>query len=132
MTERDGRLRIERVTKRVGADSALITVVKDCSFTVESGKFTVLVGPSGCGKTTLINRIAGYEPATSGSVKRFYIQDVSQRPLLVLAPKRKSAAEGGQYIVTDMLRRIDDELGIVADTLKPARVVAGGRYCKGG
>ena len=40
-------------------------ILKNCSFTVESGKLTVLIGSSGCGKTTIINLIAGYErPAT--------------------------------------------------------------------
>lgn len=68
VTERQGRLRVERLAKRVGPDFALKTVLQDCSFTVESGKFTVLVGPSGCGKTTLINLIAGCEPASAGSI----------------------------------------------------------------
>jgi NitT/TauT family transport system ATP-binding protein len=68
MAERRGRLRLERVTKRIGPDFASKTVVQDCSFTVESGKFTVLIGPSGCGKTTLINLIAGYDLANSGAI----------------------------------------------------------------
>ncbi len=68
MAERQGSLKVNRVTQRVGPDFAPKTVVQDCSFVVESGKFTVLIGPSGCGKTTLINLIAGYEPATSGTI----------------------------------------------------------------
>ena len=68
MAERHGKLRLDRVTKRVGPDFAPKTVVQDCSFSVESGKFTVLIGPSGCGKTTLINLIAGYEQASSGTI----------------------------------------------------------------
>jgi len=32
------------------------------------GQITLLIGPSGCGKTTLLNIIAGFEQATSGSV----------------------------------------------------------------
>jgi NitT/TauT family transport system ATP-binding protein len=68
MAERQGTLRVERVTQRVGPDFAPKTVVQECSFSVASGKFTVLIGPSGCGKTTLINLIAGYEPVSTGSV----------------------------------------------------------------
>lgn len=68
MAERQGTLRVDRVTKRVGPDFAKKTVVNECSFTVPSGKFTVLIGPSGCGKTTLINLIAGYEPASAGVI----------------------------------------------------------------
>ncbi len=44
-------------------------ILKNCSFTVEPGKLTVLIGPSGCGKTTVINLIAGYERPDLGSVK---------------------------------------------------------------
>jgi len=61
--------------------------------------------------------------------KRFYIQDVSQRPMLVVAPQGKSAKLYDQYIVTGMLRRIDGELGIAAEQLTPTRVTAGGGCC---
>lgn len=44
-------------------------ILKNCSFTVEPGKLTVLIGPSGCGKTTIINLIAGYERPDIGRVK---------------------------------------------------------------
>lgn len=44
-------------------------ILKNCSFTVEPGKLTVLIGPSGCGKTTVINLIAGYERPDLGSVE---------------------------------------------------------------
>lgn len=44
-------------------------ILKNCSFTVDPGKLTVLIGPSGCGKTTIINLIAGYERPDLGSVK---------------------------------------------------------------
>jgi NitT/TauT family transport system ATP-binding protein len=35
---------------------------------IVSGEFVCLVGPSGCGKTTLINLMAGFERATTGTV----------------------------------------------------------------
>jgi NitT/TauT family transport system ATP-binding protein len=36
--------------------------------TFYEGQITLLIGPSGCGKTTLLNIIAGFEQATSGTV----------------------------------------------------------------
>lgn len=36
---------------------------------VEAGEFVALLGPSGCGKSTLLNMIAGFESASSGSLK---------------------------------------------------------------
>lgn len=46
-----------------------MTVLKDVSFQLEKGKFYTLLGPSGCGKTTILNVIAGFAKADSGSVK---------------------------------------------------------------
>lgn len=45
------------------------TVLKDISFQLEKGKFYTLLGPSGCGKTTILNIVAGFTDATSGTVQ---------------------------------------------------------------
>lgn len=66
---------------------------------------------------------------TESDGKRFYIQDVSQSPLLVQAPPGAQANLYGQYIVTGVLARIGGELGIAAERLTPARVTAGGGCC---
>lgn len=67
-TQRFGEVTIKDVTKVYGDEAAGFVAVKDCSFKVERGKFTVLIGPSGSGKTTLIDMIAGYETPTSGEI----------------------------------------------------------------
>ena len=45
---------------------ANVTAVRDLSLEVPAGEFVSIVGPSGCGKTTLLNKIAGFIPHTSG------------------------------------------------------------------
>ncbi len=56
------------VAKAVHTKKTHTVILKDCSFTAEAGKLTVLIGPSGCGKTTVINLVAGYERPDHGEV----------------------------------------------------------------
>ena len=63
-----GQITASNVSKSYGADYFAKQVVQDCSFTLESGKLTVMIGPSGCGKSTLIRLLAGFERPTSGTI----------------------------------------------------------------
>ncbi len=58
-------LSITDVHKSYGTYPAL----KGVSLDVRQGEFIALVGPSGCGKTTLLKQIAGFEDATSGTIR---------------------------------------------------------------
>ena len=64
MTGGPGAVRLERVTKRFGA----VTAVDHVSLTIEPGEFVALLGPSGCGKTTCLRMIAGFEQPDEGEV----------------------------------------------------------------
>lgn len=59
---------VSNISKSYGAGPFAKQVVKDCSFTIESNKLTVMIGPSGCGKSTLIQLIAGFESPDSGTI----------------------------------------------------------------
>jgi sulfonate transport system ATP-binding protein len=56
------------VSKTYESGGVANTVVRDCSFTIERGKLTVMIGPSGCGKSTLIRLMAGFETPTRGRI----------------------------------------------------------------
>ncbi len=48
---------------------ASLTAVDDISFTVQSGQVLGFLGPNGAGKSTTMKMIAGFLPATEGTVK---------------------------------------------------------------
>jgi NitT/TauT family transport system ATP-binding protein len=43
--------------------------VRDFELDIEAGEFFCLLGTSGCGKTTILNMVAGFEPATAGKIE---------------------------------------------------------------
>ncbi|WP_333844150.1 ABC transporter ATP-binding protein [Pelomicrobium sp.] len=63
-----GEIEVNQVSKSYGVEQFAKEVVKDCSFTVQRHKLTVMIGPSGCGKSTLIRLMAGFERPTSGTI----------------------------------------------------------------
>ena len=65
----DPLIRIEAIAKRfTGRDGAVSTVFEDVHLGIEQGEFVCLIGHSGCGKTTILNILAGLEPASDGYV----------------------------------------------------------------
>jgi NitT/TauT family transport system ATP-binding protein len=63
-----GELQVSGVFKGYGDQRFRSEVVRDCTFTIERSKLTVMIGPSGCGKSTLIRLLAGFETPDSGSI----------------------------------------------------------------
>jgi NitT/TauT family transport system ATP-binding protein len=64
----EGLIKVNTVSKSYGIEGFTKSVVRNCTFTIEPSKLTVMIGPSGCGKTTLIRLLAGFERPTSGSI----------------------------------------------------------------
>jgi len=56
------------VAKRFVVDGNPYVVFEDVSLDIREGEFLCLLGPSGCGKSTFLNMLAGFEPASAGSV----------------------------------------------------------------
>ncbi|WP_459963589.1 ABC transporter ATP-binding protein [Nocardia sp. IFM 10818] len=68
-TRTAGGIRLHRVSHRYGRGPAAVTALGPVDLEVPPGEFLVLVGASGCGKSTLLRLIAGFEPATEGSIE---------------------------------------------------------------
>ena len=67
-------LAVQQIQKRFGG----IVAVQDVSFALDRGEIVGLIGPNGAGKTTLVNLIAGFDVASSGTV-RFEGVDVTRQ-----------------------------------------------------
>lgn len=57
------------LTHLFATDTGPAVVLEDISFAADAGQMICILGPSGCGKTTLLNIIAGFMPASHGSVR---------------------------------------------------------------
>ncbi|MFT5116005.1 MAG: NitT/TauT family transport system ATP-binding protein [Parasphingorhabdus sp.] len=68
VSQRGNEIVANNISKTFGAGPMAKDVIKDCSFTIESGKLTVMIGPSGCGKSSIIQLIAGFEQPSSGEL----------------------------------------------------------------
>jgi multiple sugar transport system ATP-binding protein len=108
------RLRLEGLTKRYGAETA----VEDVSLSAADGEFVVIVGPSGCGKSTTLRLIAGLESATAGRIL------FDGEPVGGLAPAARDVAMVFQNyaLYPNRTARGNIEYGLIHSTdLPPAR-----------
>lgn len=67
----------ENVTKIYTSGEHKLKALDDVSFTLDEGKFVVILGPSGAGKSTLLNMIGGLDSPTSGTMAGFLICSMS-------------------------------------------------------
>ena len=58
----------ENVTRINRSGDHELKALDDVSFTLDEGKFVVILGPSGAGKSTLLNLLGGLDSPTSGRI----------------------------------------------------------------
>lgn len=62
------KINLINITKEYLMGKVKVTAVKEMSFEIQKGEFTVLAGPSGSGKTTVLNLIGAMDKPTSGNI----------------------------------------------------------------
>src|SRR5215471_15044352 len=63
------QLDIRHLGVRYATQTGAVEALADVNLTMSDGEFVVAIGASGCGKTTLLNCIAGFLPATEGTIE---------------------------------------------------------------
>lgn len=61
-------LQVEKLTKTFNTPSGPVKVLKDVSFTVNTGEFVSIIGKSGSGKSTLLSILGALDTPTSGTI----------------------------------------------------------------
>lgn len=59
----------ENVTRVYTAGDHELKALDNVDFSLEEGKFVVILGPSGAGKSTLLNMLGGLDSPTSGTIR---------------------------------------------------------------
>lgn len=57
----------KNISKTYQVGDQEVKALDDVSFTIEKGRFTVILGPSGSGKSTLLNLLGGMDRASKGT-----------------------------------------------------------------
>jgi len=128
---------------KVAAAPGGVPVLADIDLVVEAGGRTVLLGPNGAGKSTLLRVLHGLIPPSNGSIN--WGREISrprgqamvfQRPVLL----RRSAYENVRYALDlagvrgneadERIAEALDEVGLLALSARPARVLSGGEQQK--
>jgi len=60
------KIRVQDLEKRFPTRGGEVVAVEGAAFDVAENEFVTIVGTSGCGKSTVLNILAGLQPATSG------------------------------------------------------------------
>ena len=59
----------ENVTRVYTSGDHVLKALDGANFSLDEGKFVVILGPSGAGKSTLLNMLGGLDSPTSGTIK---------------------------------------------------------------
>jgi nitrate/nitrite transport system ATP-binding protein len=139
-------LQIDHVTKFFPDPDGAghVCVFRDVVFGVQRGEFLTMVGHSGCGKSTILNIIAGLEPASAGGVvlegreirgpgmdRMVVFQNFSLMPWMTVTQNVRLAVRsaypawsGAQ--VDECVRRYVEMVGLTgAETTRPAALSGG-------
>jgi len=61
-------IKVQNVNKSFRVGSQDVQILKNISFEIQQGDFSIIFGPSGCGKSTLLYALLGLECPTTGLV----------------------------------------------------------------
>ncbi len=87
-----------------------LTILKGLNLDAAEGSIVCLIGANGAGKTTTLRTISGLIPARGGSV-RFDDQDITNKPVHVIARSKLVQSPEGRQVFPDMTVADNSRLG---------------------
>ena len=64
-------VKFDNVTRVYQTGEHELKALDHVSFTLNEGKFVVILGPSGAGKSTLLNMLGGLDSPTEGTIRTY-------------------------------------------------------------
>jgi putative ABC transport system ATP-binding protein len=110
-------LELKNVTRTFSSSDGEISVLKNLSFSVQTGEVVAVIWPSGSWKTTLLNCIAGIDVPTSGAIS--ILSDTTQTDITLLSDDERAAirAKNIAFVFQDFL--LLDHLTVEQNILLP-------------
>ena len=106
--------------KNLNAGYGYLQILRDVSFTVDTGEYVCLVGPNGAGKSTILKTIAGLVPPRSGEIV-FQGQSISGLPGNKVMKKGISLVSEAMNLFVNMT--VGENLSMGAYTIRDKKVV---------
>ena len=107
-------LRVDGLSKNFGG----LQVLRNVSFTIETGERLAIIGPNGAGKTTLFNLLNGQDPATAGRVYLFG-QEITN--MAIHRRAHLGMARSFQVTASFLELTVLDNIVLAVQGLKPSR-----------
>lgn len=136
MTTTQPLARLDRVTRRFGA----VTALDDVTLDIAPGSIVGLLGPNGAGKTTMLSLLQGLRRPQSGTVSLFGGSpcDPKNRGMLGVTPQQTSFPEtlragevidyvGGHFARRIPTARLADEFGLEGLLRRQCGALSGGQ-----